>query len=154
MTPQTSPVHSETQNAIFRVPLMLLVTAVLLFGAWQIRENQWQSVMMVGLALIAGGVMWGLTQLSVEVYPGELRFGFPFWRKRFPADKIEVGDVETISFAAGIGIHFWRGRWVYNARFGRGVMLKAGKISYLLGSDHPERLQSALLTVAKRRVSP
>jgi hypothetical protein len=43
---------------------------------------------------------------------------------------------------------------VYNARFGRGVMLRAGKISYLLGSDHPERLQSALLTVVKRRVSP
>jgi len=154
MTPQTSPVHSETQNAIFRVPLIVLVTGILLFGAWQIRENQWQSVMMVGLALIAGGVIWGLTQLSVEVYPDELRFGFPFWRKRIRADKIEVGDVETISFAAGIGIHFWRGRWVYNARFGRGVMLKAGKISYLLGSDHPERLQSALLTVVKRRVSP
>jgi hypothetical protein len=153
MTPPASPVHAETQNAIFRVPLIVLVTGVLLFGAWQTREHQWQSVMMAGLALIAGGVIWGLTQLTVEVYPGELRFGFPLWRKRILADKIEVGDVETISFAAGIGIHFWRGRWVYNARFGRGVMLKAGKYAYLLGSDHPERLQSALLMVAKRKVS-
>ena len=154
MSPATLPVHSETQSAVFRVPLILLVAAILLFGAWQTREHQWQSVMMAGLALIAGGVIWGLTQLTVEVYPGELRFGFPLWRKRIPADRIEVGGVESISFAAGIGIHFWRGRWVYNARFGRGVMLKAGKRAYLLGSDHPERLQSALLMVAKRRESP
>ena len=154
MTPPTSPLHRETQNAVFRVPLMLLVTGILLFGAWQIRERQWQSAMMVGLALIAGGVIWGLTQFTVEVHPGELRFGFPLWRKRIPADRIEVGDVETISFAAGIGIHFWRGGWVYNARFGRGLLIRTGKTNYLLGSDHPERLQSELLVVAKRRVSP
>jgi hypothetical protein len=153
MTSPASPVHAETQNAIFRIPLMVLVTGVLLFGAWQVRERQWQSAMMVGLALIMGGVIWGLTQFSVEVYAGEIRFGFPLWRKRFGADQIEIGSVETISFAAGMGIHYWRGRWVYNARLGRGVTVKSGKTTYLLGSDHPERLQSALLMVAKRKVS-
>lgn len=153
MTPAASPVHSETQTAILRVPLILLVTAILLFGAWQTREHQWQLVMMAGLALIAGGVIWGLTQFSVEVSAGELRFGFPLWRKRIPAGKIEVGGMETVSFAAGIGIHFWRGRWVYNARFGRGVVVKSGKATYLLGSDHPERLQNALLMIAGGRKS-
>jgi hypothetical protein len=152
VTASTSPVHSESQNAVFRVPLMLLVTGILLFGAWQIRAQQWLSAMMVGVALMAGGVIWGLTQFAVEVYPAELRFGFPFWRKHIPVDRLEVGDVETISLAAGIGIHFWRGRWVYNARFGRGVVVKSGKTTYLLGSDRPGRLQSALLMVAKRKV--
>jgi hypothetical protein len=153
MTPPVLPLHSETQSAVFRVPLMVLVVGMLLFDAWQMRERQWQSAMTVGLALIMGGVIWGLTQFMVEVHPGELRFGFPLWRMRFPADRIEVGDVEKISFAAGIGIHFWRGRWVYNARFGRGLLIRAGKTSYLLGSDDAERLQSALLMVAKRRIS-
>jgi hypothetical protein len=148
------PIHRETQNAVLRIPLIVLVAGILLFGAWQIREHEWQSVMMAGLALIMGGVIWGLTQLSIEVSPDELRFGFPFWRKRFPADRIEVGGAETISLAAGIGIHYWRGRWVYNSRLGRGVVVKAGKITYLLGSDHPERLQSALLMIAKRKASP
>ena len=148
------PVHKETQNAIFRVPLIVLVAGILLFGAWQIRENQWQSLILVGFALIVGGVIWGLTQLTIEVYPNELQFGFPLWRKRYAADRIEVGDVETVSLAAGIGIHYWRGRWVYNSRLGRGVVVKAGRVTYLLGSDHPERLQSALLMIAKRRAEP
>ena len=153
MMPTETPVYTETQNAIFRVPLILIVAAILLFGAWQVREQRWQAVMMAGMAIIAGGVIWGLTQLSVEVYSREIRFGFPLWRKTYPLSDIVVGDVEEISFGAGIGIHFWRGKWVYNARFGRGVAIKAKKTIYLLGSDHPERLQQVLLGVANRRES-
>lgn len=153
MTPNESPVHTETQNAVFRIPLVLIVAGVLLFGAWQIREQQWQSVMMVGMAIIAGGVIWGLTQFSIEIFAGEIRFGFPLWRKRYLIRDIQVGDVEAIPFGAGIGIHFWRRRWVYNARFGRGLILKTGKSVYLLGSDHPERLQNVLLGIAARKES-
>ena len=153
MTSVEVPIHSEKQNAIFRIPLILIIAGILLFGAWQMREEQWQSVMMVGMALIAGGIIWGLTQLSVEVYSREIRFGFPLWRKTYPLSDIAVGDVEEIPFGAGIGIHFWRKKWVYNARFGRGLTIRAGKVVYLLGSDHPERLQNALFGAAQRKES-
>jgi hypothetical protein len=148
-----TPIHTETQNAVFRIPLIIIVAGILLFGAWQIRAQQWQSAMLAGMAIIAAGVIWGLTQFSVEISSSEIRFGFPLWRKKYRVGDLEVGAVEAIPFGAGIGIHFWRRKWVYNARFGRGVIVKTGKTTYLLGSNYPERLQNALLGVAKHRES-
>lgn len=151
MSSKETPIHRETQTSPLRIPLILVVSGMMLFGAWQIREEQWQSALMIGLALIAGGITWGLTEFFVEVFPRELHFGFPIWRKRVLLDELAVGEVETIPFGAGMGIHFYRNRWVYNARLGRGVAITANKRNYLLGSDQPERLQAALLAAAKRR---
>lgn len=110
-----------------------------------LHEDPFGSFMMIVFSILLAIVLWGFTALNIVVTPTELRFGFPIYRKRFPLERVEVGDVERIALIAGIGIHFWAGKWVYNARFGLGVNIKRGRSRYLLGSNQPEQLQNALL---------
>ena len=148
----SSAIYEEKQTMYLRVPIVALVVAVTLFGAWQTRDVPLATAIMLLASLAFAAALWGLTQLKVIVTPTEIRFGFPFFRKRFPLAKIRVGDVTKIAFLAGLGIHFWGGRWVFNARFGRGVLITSGRFEYLIGSDHPERLQAALMQVVPRAV--
>ena len=85
--------------------------------------------------------------MKVVITTTELRFGFPFWRVRLSLEELEVIGVEPIPLLAGVGIHFSRGKWVYNARLGEGIhLVVAGKKHYLIGSDNPQTLFNALKT--------
>jgi hypothetical protein len=149
-----SPIYTERQPMQFRgliaamVFVLLIVSAVL--GKGQAQEVLWTALL--SAALIAA--IWFLTIFRIVVTSREVRFGYPFWRKRLALDVVRVGDIERISAWAGIGIHYWLGKWVFNAHFGRGVMLRTERASYLVGSLEPEKFQNALLNLARRQGTP
>ena len=151
-----TPIYAEKQVMKFRWLLTAAGVAVMVLGAWQTwRAEPISAIAMLIFAGIFVVILRGFTQFSTVVTPTELRFGFPLFRKRFLLTTLEVGDVQRITLLAGIGIHFWGGKWVYNARYGSGVNLKHGRFRYLIGSDQPERLQSTLLQLVPRiPVSP
>jgi hypothetical protein len=146
-----APVYEETQSMQFRwVVLMLTVAAMVastIAAHGDVVDYVWISVLAVGIFLL----LWKLLIFRVIVTKTEIRFGYPFWRKRIPLTEVRVGTVDAIPLWAGVGIHLWRDRWVYNGRLGRGVTLRSGGRTYLVGSDLPESLQSALLTSGGRR---
>lgn len=146
-----TPIYTEKQAMSFRWPMALLGSAIMLFGAAQMWDQEpYGAAAMVLFAVAFAFVLWGFTVFSVVVTPTELRFGFPIFRKRFPLGEVEIGDVERIGLMAGIGIHLWNRKWVYNARLGRGVNIRHGRFQYLVGSNEPEQLQNALLQVRPR----
>jgi len=147
-----TPIYSEKQAMKFRWPLAALGMAIMFFGALQTWQREpFGAATMVLFAFVFGLVLWGFTVFSIVVTPTELRFGFPLFRKRFSLDEVEIGDVEKIALLAGIGIHFWNRKWVYNARLGQGVNVTHGRYHYLVGTGQPEQLQHALLQVVPRR---
>ena len=121
---------------------LLVVLAVWLPGE--------REIMHTIIAVISGFVVLLIflaMVMKVVVTSSELRFGFAFWRVRFPLKDVEVLGVEPIPLLAGIGIHYHRGKWVYNARQGQGThIVYQGKKHYLIGSDNPETLFNALKT--------
>ncbi len=148
-----SEIYSEKQAMKFRWPLAVLGAAIMIVGAagtWE--KEPYGAATMIFFALVFALVIWGFTVFSIVVTPTELRFGFPLFRKRFALSELEIGDVEKIGLLAGIGIHFWNRKWVYNARLGRGVNLTHGRYHYLVGSEQPEQLQSALMQLIPRRM--
>jgi hypothetical protein len=145
--------YKERQPMPFRYVIAGIAMAVMLFGAWQTRlENPVSSLLMVFFAAAFGVVLWGFTEFSVVVTPTEVRFGFPLFRKHFALSEIQVGETQRIALLAGIGIHYWQGKWVYNSRYGEGVNISRGRRSYLLGSRHPLELQNALMQGAPQRM--
>jgi hypothetical protein len=147
-------IYEEKQVTRFRSLLVLVVVGVFGFAGWQAWESagdQWATIFSLIMLPIGAFLVWGLTELKTVVTPTELRFGSPVYRKRIPLSKLRVGQVEHIPFWAGIGIHTYFGRWVFNARFGRGLNIMVNNRRYLIGSDNPERLQNALMHVVPRR---
>jgi hypothetical protein len=131
-----------------------LVLAVVLTGANPAAmkpEDLYSTLGALGLAAFA---LWGFSRLNLMVSTTEFRFGFPIWHRRVAVSRIQVGEITRIPLWYGIGLHFVGGMWVYNARLGRGVMVVIGGRRYLIGSEHPEQLQAALLQVAPRRSNP
>jgi len=145
-----TPTYQEKQTLPLRGLYVAVVVAALVFAGWQTHETPESPLILTIVALLAGLALWGFSTLHVIVTSVEIRFGFPLLRRRIPIHELTVGDVERIPLLAGMGVHYWGGRWVYNARFGRGVELLSGKRRYLVGSDTPERLQAALLQVRPR----
>jgi hypothetical protein len=144
-----TPIHQESQSIakwlrflVVCIVVLLVVLAVWLPGKREILPKiiafaSGLIVLLIFLAMV----------MKVVVTSSELRFGFPFWRVRFPLKDIEVLGVEPIPLMAGIGIHYYRGKWVYNARQGQGIHLVYRKEKhYLISSDNPEALFCALKT--------
>ncbi len=93
------------------------------------------------------------SRMKVVITTSELRFGFAIWRKRVALRDIRVLGIEPIPVLAGFGVHYYGGKWVYNARFkGQGVHLVCqGKKHYLIRSNNPEALLSMLKTATTTR---
>jgi hypothetical protein len=147
-------IYEETQTTSYRLMLVGLITAIFLFAFWQTwlsAKDTFAALFLLIATPLGILAVWSFTQLRVQISPTELRFGSSLYRKRIPLDRVRVGAVEHIPALAGIGIHSFMGRWVFNARYGRGVNIEDGKRRYLIGSDQPERLQSALLQAVPKR---
>jgi hypothetical protein len=152
----SAPIHEERQSFTLMYIIAVFAAAVIVTAAWSLnasagRTDPTAMATLAFAAVMAGIAIWGFSRLTVTITPTELRFGYPVWHRRAPVTQLIVGDIVPIPFWYGIGLHFVRGMWVYNAHLGRGVVLWLGNNKYLIGSDHPERLQSALLQVAPRR---
>jgi hypothetical protein len=138
-------VYHERQTLQYRVLIAIGILALLLVSSRLGKAPVESTVWLLALGLLIAAALWTLTTFTVTVTASDLQFGFPFYRKRVSLDRVRVGEIQRISWAAGAGIHYWSGVWVYNGHFGRGVSIQIGTTRYLLGSDQPERLQAVLL---------
>jgi len=149
-----TPIYTEKQKLRYRFLFVIAGVGVMLFGAWQsYQQEPIGALVMILFAAAFTVVLWSFTVFNTVITPTELRFGFPLFRKRFPLAELSVGDVEKIAILAGIGIHYWSGKWVYNARYGDGVNITHGRRRYLIGSTNPFELQHKLMEVIPRGVS-
>ncbi|MBU1706962.1 hypothetical protein KKB28_03495 [bacterium] len=144
-----TPIHQERQTLSRSLFLFVIIIiaglvfmSVVMTKGERIFDTIFLAIMGIAISLLLLSVV-----MKVVITSTELRFGFPFWRVRFPLEQIDVIGVEPIPLLAGVGIHFSRGRWVYNARQGEGVhLVVAGKKHYLIGSDNAQALFNALKT--------
>ncbi|MBI5059745.1 hypothetical protein HZB60_08200 [candidate division KSB1 bacterium] len=146
-----TPVHSEAQRTYDWMWIVFTISSLVLILTWGLKLPEPGRYFTVGGLLLIALFLWGFLELRVVITMSEVRFGFPFWRKRFPLKAVSVGDVVQLTVWNGIGIHRVARGWVFNARFGRAVEIFAGGVRYLIGSNDPERLQAALLRAAPRR---
>jgi hypothetical protein len=104
-------------------------------------------LMLFIVAAILGISALLFSSLTIELSDMSLswRFGFGLLRKKVPTGEIINALVTRTSLLDGWGVHRTRNGWLYNVSgFGAvQVILRSGK-SFLLGSDEPERLCSAL----------
>ncbi|MFH1010981.1 MAG: hypothetical protein V1784_07085 [bacterium] len=133
------------------VVLTGLVLIVAIISAVLTAPEEELGLVLVVLLLLA--VVFSLFfRMRVRITTGELHFGFKIWRKRLPLQDIQVLGMESIPLLAGLGIHYYAGKWIYSARFkGQGVhLVYQGKKHYIIGSNHPDVLLSALRTAIGR----
>jgi hypothetical protein len=138
-------------NFIVLAAAAALVLTVVLTGVDLSKIEPDDLARIFGGVAVAAVVLWGFSRLDVTVSSTEFRFGFPLWHRRVAVAELQAGEVVRIPIWYGIGLHFVRGVWGYNARFGRGVTVVIKGRPYLIGSDDPERLQAALFQVTTRR---
>jgi ABC-type Fe3+-siderophore transport system permease subunit len=136
--------HQKISRALMAFVLLIVAGCVVLSVVMTKGERIFDTIFLVIMGIAISLLLMSMT-MRVVITTTELRFGFPFWRVRLPLETIEIIGVEPIPLLAGIGIHFSRGRWVYNARQGDGVhLVVAGKKHYLIGSDYAQALFNAL----------
>ena len=144
-----TPIHQERQplsRALFLLVMVIIAGCILLSVMMTQGERIFDTIFLVIMGIAISLLLMSMI-MKVVITSTELRFGFPFWRVRLPLNEVEIIGVEPIPLMAGVGIHFSRGRWVYNARLGEGVhLVSAGKKHYLIGSDNPQALFNALIT--------
>ena len=144
-----TPIHQERQplsRALFLLVMVIIAGCILLSVVMTKGERIFDTIFLVIMGIAISLLLMSMI-MKVVITSTELRFGFPFWRVRLPLNEVEIIGVEPIPLMAGVGIHFSRGRWVYNARLGEGVhLVSAGKKHYLIGSDNAQALFNALKT--------
>ncbi len=89
-------------------------------------------------------------RMYTRVTQSSLSFGTSFLlRRTLPATELEVVGPQAIPFLAGIGVHYFRGKIYYNMRLGKGLEVKHGKRTYVIGSARLEEFQAALRDQAR-----
>jgi hypothetical protein len=146
-----TPLYHEKQRFGLLIIIGIGVAFVVGILATQIAQQKADLFPVLLFAAIAFVVLWGFSSMTITVTMSDLVFGFPLYRKRIPLSKVEVGAIERITFFYGIGIHYVRGWWVFNAKLGRGLRVNIGKTRYLIGCEEPERLQATLLERTGRK---
>jgi len=148
-----TPIHQESQ-LIGKWFVLLIVSffVAAVVVAFLTTSEEEAGMGLFGLLLLLVFLAFCF-RMKVVVTASELRFGFMFWRKRLPLANVEVLAIEYVPLMAGFGIHYHRGKWVYNAHFkGQGVhLVYQGRKHYLIGSDNPEALLNALKTAMATR---
>jgi hypothetical protein len=148
-----TPIYQESQTmpTWFALLICLLGVAAILCVFLTASEKEF------GFAVLALFLCFAILalflQMKVVITTSDVSFGFAIWRKRVALRDIEILGIEPIPVLAGFGIHYYGGKWVYNASFkGQGVhLVYQGKKHYLIGSNHPEALLSALKTATATR---
>jgi hypothetical protein len=141
--------YEEKQVLWLRHLVYVLPPAALVMGYCTDSGVQGMILSSITAVLIGVGIL-GFTTLETRITASELIFGFPLWKKRVPLSSVRTGEITTIPFMAGTGLHYYRGYWVYNIRRGSGLVLFINRRKYLLGTSQPEKLQSVLWQKAGR----
>lgn len=124
-------------------PVTLGIVALLLVA------DEWEARVVAGATLVTTLVVGALfSSLTVTVGAGELawRFGPGLFRGSVPLDAVVAAEPTRTSLVSGWGIHLTGRGWLYNVsgRDAVWVRLRGGR-QFLLGTDEPARLASAIL---------
>lgn len=117
------------------------------FDAFHARPTSFVLAAVLGICAIF------FSSLTIELSEGWLswRFGPGWLGKRVAIAEIKNVIVTKTRFLHGWGVHFTRNGWLYNVSGFDAVQitLKSGR-SFLLGTDEPEQLRSAI----QRAIAP
>lgn len=139
-----STLFEEQQDIPLRGPLTLASAA-----AFFVIPVFTKMPLLVVLSMFAAGIgiswlMSSFMQMTTRVTASGLTFGPNIWTKRIPSNEIEIIGPQKIPFLAGVGIHFYRGKTYYNMRMGKGLEVKHGRKTYVIGSAKLAELETAL----------
>jgi hypothetical protein len=106
---------------------------------------------MVCAYLVSANVLFMRTTIDRHELMVQFGYCFPMYRKRIPLETIlraRVVEYRPVRNAGGWGIrfgHFEKERCRFlNCRGNRGVLLETPRLRWIIGSQQPERLLSAL----------
>ncbi len=136
--------YEHTQRGTVLLVTFLL-TALLLLGLGTLAPTVREVLyIVIGILAICGFLF---SSLTIQITDRALRwqFGPGLIRKEVPLREIERAEVVETTFLQGWGIHYTSRGWLYNVSGFQAVAvnLKSGK-RFLLGTDEPEELQTAL----------
>lgn len=134
------PLTALSAAAFFVIPLftkmpLMLILVMFLAG--------------IGISTLMSSFM----KMRTRVTQSELSFGPPIWTKRFPAGELEVVGIRDIPFMAGFGMHMYRGKMYFNARYGKALEVKRGKRTYVIGSAKAEEFQAAMNEMKRNAIT-
>ncbi len=144
-------VFEERQTLPARDWIAFVAAALTAIGIWFTLEVEWIRWLAIAVAIVEFLLLRAVLSMRTVLTPTQLRFGMPVITKKLLLAEIQVGAVVKIPKLAGIGVHYYSGRWYYNMHFGNGIEISAGKTTYVIGSKEIERLHSLLLSSAHRR---
>jgi hypothetical protein len=152
--PVTSYRHTQPGTTIRRV--MLPGVAIPIGIALLLPEGPGQAtgrLVSAGVAILLALTMAALWSLTIQVRGGELEWHFGPGVLRKSVRVADIADVmpTRTRWIEGWGIHLTRRGWLYNVAGSDAVLirLRDGK-QFMLGTDEPERLTEALLSVRPR----
>lgn len=125
------PLAALSAAAFFVIPLFAQMPLLLILGMFAAG---------IGISTLMSAFM----KMRTRVTFSELSFGPPIWTKRFLSRDVEVVGIRDIPFMAGFGMHMYRGKMYYNARYGKALEVRKGKRSYVIGSARVEEFQAAM----------
>lgn len=143
--------YKETQEFPFRRGLFFLF--FLMFASIPVFLDipWWMSTGILLIGLLVAALIHSFMIMRVEITREHFHFGYWVSAPKVTLQDIQHIEVVDIPKMAGAGIHRWREYWVYNANWGRGLKVHTAKKKYMVGSDSPEQLHSALKDVIRRK---
>jgi len=146
-------IYTETQEFPFRRGIFLIVLMAFAAIPLFLKLPWWMTGGILIIGCLVAALINSVLILHVRLTTATLEFGFWFSSPEIQLPEIVNPEVVDIPIAAGIGMHYYKGNRVYNARFGRGVKISTSKKQYIIGSGNPEQLRSAILGALPRKSS-
>jgi len=143
-------IHSETQVFPFKNAIIIVVFLCFALIPVFLTLPWWMIIGILLIGILSAALINSIMTLRIELTQTALEFGYWFSSPKINLSEIENPEVVEIPKLAGIGMHYYKKYFIYNARFGRGVQFSTLKKKYIIGSDHPDQLLSMLNSVLPR----
>lgn len=147
----TRPQYEHEQVGwVLRISFACAVVLFVVLGATQAAADgtQWRELLVpLGILVLVMvlGWFWSVLTVRVDDRQFSLWFGFGWPRRAVPLADIVSAEVTRTSFISGWGMHWTLRGWLYNVSGFDAVLVElAGGKTFLVGSDEPERLKSAI----------
>jgi hypothetical protein len=146
-------IHSETQVFPFKNAIIIAVFLCFALIPVFLKLPWWMIVGILLIGILSAALIHSVMILKVELTQTALEFGYWFSSPKISLTEIIEPEVVEIPKLAGIGMHYYKKYFIYNARFGRGIQFSTPKRKYMIGSDRPDQLLSTLNSVLPRTKS-
>jgi hypothetical protein len=149
----TNVVYLEQQPTYGILPAGGVLTAIILLATPLVDPPAWVYAITLSLALIIIFVVWHFNTLTISIEGNTLRFGFGWFQKSVLIDRIAAIRLVDVRFRNTFPIfraRFESRRTHFVARSGKAVEIAVTGRTYVVSSDHADRL-SEILEQARAR---